>query len=316
MKAILPFFRLIRILNVLILILVEVILYFGYIAYYADRAHVELALSPTEFWIFITITALLIVGGNIINDIMDVDIDTINRPDKRIVDQVISSKAAWRLYHTTNILALILTTYWYYTTQNRSIAITLLLTALGLYYYSSWMKRKFLIGNLIIAIICALPPLWILFIEFSTISSISESYPQIGLWIVSIIGVYSYFAFATTMYRELIKDIQDIPGDKAVGCTTLPVLAGGFIAKRVALVMAIMLSFSIIAWLIYQWPMGSLVNQVAIVIGLILPLGISIIRLHRGKSVQDFRSVSKAIKLLMFNGIIYLLIVKTLIPAI
>jgi len=316
MKAILPFIRLTRILNVLILVLVEVLLYFGFIAYYASATNSELVLSRTELWIFIAITALLTIGGNIINDIMDVDIDLINKPEKRVVNKDISEKGAWGLYHTVNVLALLLTTYWYWVTKNAVIATILLVSALGMYYYSSWMKRKFLIGNLFVSILCALPPLLLLFIEFPSIARISESQPIIGLWIVSVIGVYSYFAFATTMYREVIKDIQDIPGDKAVGCTTLPILAGGFMAKRVALVMAIMIGFSILAWLIFQWPMNSLINKVAIIVGLLLPLGISILRLHRAKSVQDFKSVSNAIKLLMFNGIIYLLIAKTLIPTI
>jgi len=316
MNAFLPFIRLTRIFNVLLLVSVEILIYFAYIAYYADQVNAELALSKVEFWVFIAIIALLMIGGNIINDIMDIDIDTINKPESRVVDKDISTKAAWNLYYAANLIGLLLTTYWFWSTKNGVIATILLLCSLGMYYYSSWMKRKFLIGNLFVAVLCALPPLLIMFLESPTIATISETQPQIGLWVISVMGVYSYFAFASTMYREVVKDIQDIPGDKAVGCTTLPVLLGGFLARRVALVIAFMLSFSIVAWLIFQWPMNSLVNRVAIVVGLILPLGISILRLNRAKSVQDFQSVSNAIKLLMFNGIIYLLIVKTLIPSI
>ena len=94
----------------------------------------------------------------------------------------------------------------------------------------------------------------------------------------------------------------------------MPVLVGGFMAKRVAMVMATMIAISIVLWLIYQLPYGNSLNTLAIIAGLLLPIGISILRLYRAKSVDDFKSVSNAIKLLMFNGIIYLLFVKMLIP--
>jgi len=316
MNQLLSFLRLTRLLNVLILVLLEALLFYGYFVFYANKTSYETVLSNSDFGIFMMISALLTIGGNVINDIMDIDIDEINKPDKRVVNKTLSLKAAWSLYHTINLVSFIGILYWYWSTGNIVITIIFVLIGIGMYFYSTWMKRKFLIGNLFVAILCALPPLLLLFIESPTLAHISNQAPETGLWIVAIIGVYSYFAFSTTLFREVVKDIQDIPGDKAVGCTTLPVLVGGFMAKRVAMVMAVMIAFSLISWLIYQWSYENKVNTIAIIIGLVLPLGIALLRLYRAKSVTDFKSVSNAIKLLMFNGIIYLLIVKILIPTI
>lgn len=316
MNNLLAFLRLTRLINVLILVLLEAMLFYGYFAYYADELSIKTVLTTSEFWVFMLISALLTVGGNVINDIMDVDIDAINKPDKQVVSKTLSVKAAWSLYHVVNLFSFIGILYWYWSTKNLVITIIFVLIGVGMYFYSTWMKRKFLIGNLFVAILCSLPPLLVLSAESATLSHISEQAPSTGLWIISIIGIYSYFAFSTTLYREVVKDIQDIPGDKATGCATMPVLVGGFMAKRIAMVIAVMVTFSVLSWLAYQWPMKNTVNTIAIIVGLVLPLGISILRLYRARSVDDFKSVSKAIKLLMFNGIIYLMIVKILIPSV
>jgi len=303
-------------LNVILLLQVEALLFYGYFVPYANDLGIKTVLTTSEFIIFMLISALLTVGGNVVNDIIDVDIDAINKPDTQVVSKVISVKSAWTLYHIINLATVIAILLWYFSTKNMAITLIFNLIGVGMYFYSNWMKRKFLIGNLFVAILCALPPLLVLYAESATLSEISNRAPETGLWIISIIGVYSYFAFSTTIYREVVKDIQDLPGDKAVGCTTMPVLVGGFMAKRIAMVMAIMVGFSIVSWLAFQWPMGDNLNTIAIIVGLVLPLAISILRLYRAKSVSDFKSVSNAIKLLMFNGVIYLLIVKILIPEI
>ncbi|MBT8221300.1 MAG: hypothetical protein KJP00_15840, partial [Bacteroidia bacterium] len=103
--------------------------------------------------------------------------------------------------------------------------------------------------------------------------------------------------------------------DKAVGCTTMPILFGVVAAKNIAISVGLLLLLSLGGWLIFQWPMQSLPNKLFILLGLILPLMISLMRLFRARSVVDFRTVSQAIKLLMVNGLIYLFVLRTLIPS-
>ena len=59
---------------------------------------------------------------------------------------------------------------------------------------------------------------------------------------------YAAFAFLTTIYREVVKDIEDKEGDAALGCRTLVVRYGVFSGKLTALLMVLLLMVAIYLW--------------------------------------------------------------------
>lgn len=316
MKEFLAFIKLTRLLNVAILMILESIIYFGYIYYFTQHLQIAAVLAPSEAWAFILLSGLVAISGYVINDIEDIDIDSINKPNTRIVERVVSVSAAKSLYWTISVLAILGYIAWATVTGQWLVAGISLLVLVLLYFYSTWMKRKFLIGNAFISISAALPPVLIMTIESEALKNITYENQMIGFWCIGILGTYSFFAFATTFYREIVKDIQDIPGDKAVGCTTFPVLAGGFVARRAALAVGIIILIGILVWLAIQWSMNDWINRIAIVLGLALPCLITLFRLQRARTAPDFKKVSTAIKILMASGIAYLLVIRTIIPLI
>ena len=44
--------------------------------------------------------------------------------------------------------------------------------------------------------------------------------------VFEIVMAYSLFAFLVSFFREIVKDMEDIRGDAAGGCRTLPIVAG------------------------------------------------------------------------------------------
>ena len=99
---ILNILKLIRIKNLFIVIIMNV-----FIKIFILNKLIEInALNSFDFCIYVITLILIIAGGYIINDIYDVEIDKINKPDEIIVNSKISTRVAWRIYYLLNILAI------------------------------------------------------------------------------------------------------------------------------------------------------------------------------------------------------------------
>jgi len=52
--------------------------------------------------------------------------------------------------------------------------------------------------------------------------------------------IYMGFAFLVSLLREVVKDIEDMEGDRKTGCLTLPVTYGAKKAKNVAVIINVL----------------------------------------------------------------------------
>ena len=91
-----------------------------------------------------------------------------------------------------------------------------------LWLYSNKLKRLPLIGNLTIAMLSAL-----------SIFQLTLHYNSPSEKIITM----TIFAFFISVIREIIKDIEDMEGDIAHGCHTLPIAIGLVKTKRVLIVL-------------------------------------------------------------------------------
>ncbi len=166
-------------------------------------------------------TFLVCASGNIVNDIVDVHIDRINRPERVLVQQKLSITIA-KVYATLlNIIALSLALF-----INLDVFIAALSAISLLYLYNYKAKQAPLIGNIIIALLAGM-----VFItgglSINRVLTMTLPGPLIG----------AIFAFLFHLVREIIKDIEDIDGDLQAGLKTIPILFG----KRVSVVVAMIL---------------------------------------------------------------------------
>ncbi len=282
-----------RLQNILIVILTQYLLRFLIV-----KEHIEnLNLGKFDFFILVLLTAIIAIGGNIINDIYDYSIDKINKPEKTFINQLITEKNAWKLYHFTNILAIFGSIYFFFFTHWKTGALYFSLTPFLLWLYSWRLKKTILFGNLVVATICALVPIMVIHAEFPNEDK--------GYMIAEFfIKFYAVFAFLSTLYREIIKDIEDKEGDKLYYSLTLPIVFGQRIAKIVALFIGLIL-LTLIAKILFYWRREIDFKLIYGILLIFLPICFSIFQLLKAKEKRDFHRISQTVKLIMLFGLLF-----------
>jgi 4-hydroxybenzoate polyprenyltransferase len=84
------------------------------------------------------------------------------------------------------------------------------------------------------------------------------------------IGIYTVFAFATTLVRELQKDLADMKGDEADGCRTVPILLGERWAKILVLFHAGCIAVGV--WVVYDRFLSDSTSFWLLGVGVVLPI--------------------------------------------
>ncbi|HSA38312.1 MAG TPA: geranylgeranylglycerol-phosphate geranylgeranyltransferase [Methanoregula sp.] len=153
------------------------------------------------------IVSLITAAGNVINDYFDVEIDRVNRPDRPIPSGQVGLPAA-RAYSVTLFLAAILICIF---TNELCIAIAIFNSVL-LVGYAVWLKRMPLFGNIAVSYLAA---------SMFLFGGAFDGLP--GLLNIIPFAVITFFAM---LARELVKDAEDVDGDRASGAVTIPIRYG------------------------------------------------------------------------------------------
>ena len=167
------------------------------------------------------LSAALINGaGNAFNDLIDIDIDRINRPDRPLPSGRISPFVAG-VQTLALTLAGCLLGFWL-SPWHGSIALGV---ALLLALYSIFLKNSLLWGNILVAFVGAL----------------AFPYGALAAGDLGRSWIPALFALLFHIGREIVKDIEDVAGDRLRGDHTLPLRWGrnraGWIAAAVYLLL-------------------------------------------------------------------------------
>jgi len=119
--------------------------------------------------------------------------------------------------------------------------------------------------------------------------------------------VYTCFAFVISLVREVVKDMEDIEGDRKYGCTTMPIVWGTNAAKVFVAVWLIVLIAALVILQLYAITFGWWISVLYSVVLIILPLLYIFKQLFAAQTPQAFHSLSSVIKLVMFAGIVSML---------
>jgi len=218
-------------------------------------------------------------AGNVINDYFDYNIDLINKPERPIPSGRISLKSGrnygYFLFLAGTICGFLIS----FLTNNWIPFIIVLIADVVLYLYAYKLKATPLIGNLAVGFMTGFG---FVFGGF-TINNPSIIMTSIFL---------GFFAFVMTTAREIVKDIEDIEGDKADGAKTLPIMIG---AKIPAVISAVLIvADSALCPLLYFYHIFGILYLVIIAIAVILFLYCAIIILKS----QEEKTAAKASKYL------------------
>lgn len=216
------FLRLIRPLNLFIIALTM----FGVVFWLGKRFY-QIEIDYLDFSLLVLSTVMIAAAGNIINDYFDVKADRINKPEKLIITKHIKRRWAIISHWTLNGIAFLTGVFLSIKYETYSFAFIHLISINLLWFYSMLLKRKQLIGNISVAFLTSLIPILAL-IFF--LASEQQHFTELNIGLFSsdfvLIHVLAIFAFIQNFAREIIKDIQDIEGDKLIYVRSLPMIIG------------------------------------------------------------------------------------------
>lgn len=167
-------------------------------------------------------------SGNVLNDYYDLEIDKINAPKRPIPSGRMSPKTAFN-YSLVLFLGGIIISYFI----NMESLIIAIIASVLLTVYAKYGKKMGFLGNIIVASL----------VGFTLIYGALSIYPQ---GVLSKTIILALCAVLANIAREIIKDIEDLEGDKKSGTLSLPSVYGVKTSKNIScffLMLAIVLSF-------------------------------------------------------------------------
>ncbi|MGA2508059.1 MAG: geranylgeranylglycerol-phosphate geranylgeranyltransferase [Chitinispirillaceae bacterium] len=246
------------------------------------------------FWLgrsvlpFPALVLLIVAGiaatafGNVINDIHDVATDRISHPSRPLPRNELSVNSAWicsiyLMIVAVGSAAFVSLTY---------LAATLL-PILLLACYTRFLKGTPFAGNIVVSLLVGYAILYG--------GLLSPAFPRLI--------IPALLAFLLNFVREIIKAVQDTPGDRAAGIITTAALPSSVIKAVIYTASGLYLVLLFFPWVLHQF--GSLYACIAA--AGVLPLHVFWLLLFRKKSWRSRLSVcSLLIKCEMLIGIIAL----------
>ena len=281
----------------------------------------ELQFGNLQFALLVLSTMFIAAAGYIINDYFDTRPDMINKPARVVVGVSISRKEAMILHAILNIIGVGIGVYLAFYVGLPSLSLVFVLSTGLLWFYSTNYKRQFLVGNLIVAFLTALVPLMVVLFE---IPLLNREYGEVMIrydanfnYLLAWVSAFSFFAFVTTLIREIIKDAEDLEGDNAYGMRTVPIVVGTF-WTRFVVVSLIALTLFALVYLLFKYIFFSVdpadyISLVYFSLFLVLPLILLGIQIITARDKRGYHRASTLIKLIMLSGILYSVVVFYLV---
>jgi 4-hydroxybenzoate polyprenyltransferase len=305
MKLIAAFFRLIRVLNLLFIVVTQALFQYSIVVPMMSRNPHSPAL-PIHLFALLSLSSVLIAAaGYIINDYFDLNIDRINKPGKVVVEKVIKRRWAIIWHWVLSFFGVVLGFYVGWQADVFWLGLANMGCVIALWFYSTTFKKKLLAGNIIISLLTA----WVvLVVGFVTHYRMITNIPYFGAGnasrLLRFTFLYAGFAFIICLVREVVKDIEDMPGDAKYGCRTMPILWGVHVSKVFAGTWLAVLTAALFIVFAYVLQLKWWITAIYCFLFVIVPLLVMLRRLFRAETTKDFHQLSNMIKMVMFMGIL------------
>ena len=302
MQKITAFFRLVRYRNLIFVIITQ---YFIRLALTSQFLEIS-ALSSFQFLLFVFTTVLITAAGYIINDIYDVETDSINKKGRLIIGEIIKAKTAIIWYSVFNLVAIALGVYLAIIIGKPFYSLVFVYCIFFLWRYSKAMKKAFLIGNIHVAILTSLVLINTALFDIIPAIHFSDNISASAITCVKIVLVYALFSFLLTLTRELIKDIEDEQGDKFIKANTMAIVLGMRNAKKIVfpLIIIVVVGVGVVQYFQlanFNWQQETFPILYTTLIQIFLLF--FLLKLYLAKEKSDFYYLSQLNKIIMLIGI-------------
>lgn len=225
-------FSVVRGYNILVVVLAQ---YLASIYIFAHDKPLKSVLLDVNLLMLVLASSATIAAGYIINSFYDSEKDLINRPQKTMLDRLVSQNTKLSFYFTLNFLAVVFASY----VSFRAVMF-FALYIFGIWFYSHKLKKLPMVGNLVSAIL-AVTPFFAIFIYYGNFELV--------------IFYHAMFLFLLISIRELVKDLENIKGDFAQNYQTIPVKYGSAVSKKIVTALVCLTAIPIVI-LLTQFNLG------------------------------------------------------------
>lgn len=314
MKLLSAFLRLVRLPNLVMIAITQVLFYFSLVdPFFSGNAGSSSSFRLRHFLILMLSSLLIAAAGNIINDYFDRNIDEINKPGKKVIDKLIKRRWAIIMHIVFSLTAMLMGFYIDSQTPVFWLGISNTICVLLLFAYSISLKKKLLVGNVLISLLTA----WVILVCFlcyyrsldcSSCGSF-EWQAQLRRYI-RISFLYAGFAFVISLVREVVKDMEDMEGDRRYGCKTIPISWGIPASKVFVAVWLVVLIGMISIVQAYVWQLGWYWSIAYSIVLILVPLLWILRKLYQARVPKDYHQLSTVIKLVMLAGLMSMIFFK------
>jgi 4-hydroxybenzoate polyprenyltransferase len=260
---------------------------------------IDVALSTLQFSLLALATMCIAAAGYVINDIQDVEIDRINKPNSVIVGKKITEKKAYAFFIVLNSIGVVSGFFLTNSIEKPGFFALFILISALLYLYATYLKSIIVLSNIIVSAMVAMVLIVVGLFDLLPVITAENQSTQSTFF--SIVLDYSLFAFTLNLIREMVKDIQDVDGDKNGGINTIPIAIGRKRTIYLVFVLAVILLFGIVYYM-YSY---LYYKQIAILYFLFLivaPLIYFCVRSWGATTKKDYQFLSNFLKVIMVLG--------------
>lgn len=232
--------------------------------------------------VYASLSGGIIAGAaNTINDYFDIAIDRINKPYRPLAAGVISPDEGLIFSLGLFVAGIVVGAL-----VNLAAFALSIFASILLFFYSYRLKRTVLWGNLAV----------------SFITGLAFIYGGLAVNRIDLALIPAVFAFFYHLGREIIKDVEDVVGDRADHITTFPIRYGEKFALTIATaVYCFLILLTLVPYLLHIFGMPYLAVVVLVVDAVILYV---IVSLWRNPASSNLSRLSLILKLNMFAGLV------------
>jgi 4-hydroxybenzoate polyprenyltransferase len=253
-----------------------------------------------DFYLFLIVfaSAITIASGYIINNFYDSQKDLINRPNKSMLDRLVSQKTKLNVYFSLNFLAVLMASI-------VSWRAFLFFSAyiFMIWFYSHKIKKYPIIGNLMSALL-AVTPFFAILLYFYNKISFEEIENHMSHFVV--ISAHAVFLFLLLLIREMIKDLENLKGDLVTDYRTIPVLYGEKISKQIITALTFLTIVPVYV-LVNIHDVGYMDIYFYICFGVLL---FFLIYLWQSNSKEQFLRLHNVLKFLIVSGVFCIILIN------
>ncbi|WP_055447682.1 geranylgeranylglycerol-phosphate geranylgeranyltransferase [Lacinutrix mariniflava] len=202
-------FSVVRGYNILVIVIAQ---YLTSVYIFAHNIPVKKVLLDLNLLMLVLASAAVVAAGYIINNFYDSEKDLINRPNKSLLDKLVSQNTKLSFYFVLNFSAIVMASY---VSFNPVLFFSAYIFAI--WFYSHKLKKLPIVGNIVSALL-TIAPFFAIFIYYKNFDTV--------------IFVHASFLFLIISIRELAKDLENMKGDLALNYRTIPVVYGEVTSKK------------------------------------------------------------------------------------